>query len=163
MKTIFFVRHAKSSWTDPHLSDHDRPLNKRGLRDAPVMAEYLAKKYPEIDLFVSSSASRALKTARIFQKVGFPSTKLEIKSNLYHASSFEIVRVVKELNNDFQSVAIFGHNPGMTSAVNYFNDGYIDNVPTCGIGVVKAEIVNWAALTNESADLLNFFYPKMFK
>ena len=155
------IRHAKSSWTEPYQNDHDRGLNGRGKRDAPRMAKYLQSYYPEIDEFISSTAKRAKKTSTIFHKIAFEKTSFREESRLYHASASTIIDVARGANNKHDYVAIFGHNPGMTDAVNIFNDGYIDNVPTCGIGIIEADITEWSELDAKNAKLKFFFYPKM--
>ena len=115
MKDVFFVRHAKSSWKDMSLDDHDRPLNKRGMRDAPFMADILTKRQLKIDRFISSTALRALTTCKYFCKAyGSSFDEIHITRHLYHAHESSIVEVLRQNDPSVQSIAIFGHNPGFT-------------------------------------------------
>ncbi len=164
MKKIIFVRHAKSSWDNPELSDHDRPLNKRGLRDAPFMAKFLKEKEQKPDLIISSSAKRALTTANYFAAAfGIEPSAIEVKKELYLASESEVLEVLEKVDDQHKVVLIFGHNPTYTDLVNRFNEGFIDNVPTCGIGVVEANADHWKNLSYVKGQLVAFYYPKQFK
>ena len=111
MKTLFVVRHAKSSWEDMSLSDHDRPLLPIGIKKTKRVAGYLREKEIIPDLLISSSAVRAYETARIIAEgVGYPDDEIVINSNLYHASSETVFDELYGLTNDIESVMIFGHN-----------------------------------------------------
>ncbi len=121
MKTLILVRHAKSSWAYPHLSDFDRPLNGRGKRDAPRMGRYLAERGIHADLIVSSPANRAITTARTIQEYQVsPKPRIVEERSLYHASAATILRVVQAQPDDVNSLMIFGHNPGFTDCANQF-------------------------------------------
>jgi len=162
MKQLILVRHAKSSWDFPSLTDHERPLNKRGKRDAPRMAEYLIQQIEQADCIISSTAERAKQTARHFESV-FESTlqDVQLTSELYHASVEEILLQAESINDDFNVVLMFGHNPAYTSVANLFSEDYIDNVPTCGIVGIDFNIKSWAELTADNGKLAFFYYPKM--
>jgi phosphohistidine phosphatase len=163
MKTVFVIRHAKSSWSFGDLSDFDRPLNDRGNLDAPVMAERILKKKLNIDLLVSSTAKRARQTCEHFSDtLGFNRKDIVLDDALYHASSDMIHAVIRMLDNNYQSVAIFTHNPGVTDFVNGLIDGMrIDNMPTCGIFCVESNISDWKEF-EKSEKKFNFFdYPKL--
>lgn len=159
MKKLFLVRHAKSSWTDMSLSDFDRPLNQRGKRDAPIMAEWLRERIGGIDALISSPAKRAKKTAKEF-KSAF-GIEVEYHKSLYHADMDEIYSSIYSIPEQVNSVAIFGHNPGFTFFANEFSgDDYIDNVPTCGIVGIKTSVQSWTDFSPENAELEFFMYPK---
>ncbi|PHI19223.1 phosphohistidine phosphatase [Lewinellaceae bacterium SD302] len=163
MKTIYLVRHAKSSWSNLELADHDRPLNDRGKRDAPIMATVLRGKGVTPDLFVSSTAKRARRTARKFTRAyGLAKSDLIKTPELYHASIREITRVIKALPEEASTVVLFGHNPGFTDFANAIQGSYIENVPTCGIVGLTSEIDNWRDFTTDRAKRVAFYYPKMF-
>lgn len=163
MKTVFFVRHAKSSWADLDLDDHDRPLNKRGKRDAPYMAELMAKKGAHADLLITSPAKRARATARYFRSaLGMAKEQLINDRRLYHAGIEIILEVVQELPADLAKIFVFGHNPGFTHIANHFSTRFIDNVPTCGIVQVSAAIEDWTRFDPNHATFEAFYYPKMF-
>ena len=162
MKTVYFIRHAKSSWEDMRLADIDRPLNPRGRRDAPFMAGMLKQKQsPEFDALVSSPARRALHTARYFGEV-FGLTPV-VDHRIYEAWETTIFQVVQGWDNGLQTVGIFGHNPTFTALANRFSHEFIDNVPTCGIFKVVAEIDDWQDFTQTMGRLHAFYFPKQFK
>ncbi len=161
MKEVYLVRHAKSSWDDMSLSDHDRPLNKRGKRDAPKMAAYLKDSIDSIDVIVSSSAKRALRTAREFESAFEDEVEeLVIERDLYHASREEILRVISEINDRYNRALVFGHNPGFTTFANLFSSIYIDNVPTTGIVGLKFDVNNWNEVSEANGNIFLFTYPK---
>ena len=160
MKTVIIVRHAKSSWDDPEQPDFERPLNDRGKKDAPEMADRLARKKIPIDVFISSSAKRAKKTAYIFAEA-FGRTKDEVllKDSLYHASEGNFYDVIAELPDDANNVAVFSHNPGLTDFVNTLTDVRVDNVPTCGLYAINFE-GSWKDVRQAPKQFLFFDYPK---
>ena len=163
MKTLLIIRHAKSSWDTSILNDFDRSLNDRGKKDAPVMAQRLLDKKINIDAFVSSPAKRAKKTAELFCST-FNKNKDHIifVPSLYHAAPQIFFDVIQQLNNDFESVAIFSHNPGITEFVNQLVENvHIDNMPTCSIFAVKINSTNWKDFIQAKKELLLFDYPKI--
>jgi phosphohistidine phosphatase len=163
MKKLYFVRHAKSSWDEPDLSDFDRPLNDRGKRDAPRMAKRLKEKEVAPDLMLSSPAKRALSTCeKISEVLGYPKAAIKTDRRLYHASADEILQVLRELPATCDEVIVFGHNPGLTEFVNEFSndDRYIPNVPTCGIVFYKIDVSDWRHLDWKKGHLQFFDYPK---
>ena len=161
MKEVYLVRHAKSSWDEVGLADHDRPLNKRGKRDAPKMASYLYETIGSLDVIVSSSAKRALLTAKQFQSAFEDELdELVIEEDLYHASSEEILTVISEIDDKYQRAAVFGHNPGFTSFANNFSSIYIENVPTTGIVGVKFDVNHWNEVSEANGSVFFFTYPK---
>ena len=112
MKLLVLIRHAKSSWDDPQVDDHDRPLNERGLRNAPEMGKRLRDWRVYLDALISSTAVRAQQTAEIIaNSIDWPIQRISFDSNLYHASATELQNYVGSLSNDFSNVALFGHNP----------------------------------------------------
>lgn len=163
MKKITLIRHAKSSWADLSLSDHERPLNKRGLRDAPRMASLLVNNGWAPQLFVCSTAKRAQETASFFL-AAFSASKpaFSLNEDLYHASPSTILDVIQSLDDEVDHAVLFGHNPGFTDVSNYFIDnGYIDNLPTCGVvEIVGLEVDKWAGFNEETAKVKEVFYPK---
>lgn len=161
MKKLFIIRHAKSSWDFSTLSDFDRPLNDRGKHDAPMMAERLLKQHIIIDAFVSSTANRALTTATYFiEKYGRKKNEIILLDELYHAPATTFYSVIKNLNNDYSSVAIFSHNPGITEFVNQIANVRLDNMPTCAVFAIKCNIDNWKEFNSHTNDFLFFDYPK---
>jgi len=163
-KTVYFIRHAKSSWDDITLRDHDRPLNKRGIRDAPSMADEMTKLSLPLDQIITSTAMRAKQTATFFQKqYEIPSTSFHEESNLYHGNLEDYLEGVRIWANDeYDTAALFAHNPGMTYLANNYSDKYIDNVPTCGIVAVEFAVDRFSEISKHNGRLLAFYYPKMF-
>lgn len=161
MKRLLIIRHAKSNWNFPSLADFDRPLNDRGKHDAPMMAERLLKESIEIDAFVSSTANRALSTATFFiEKFGRKKNHIIEIDELYHAPASLFFSVIKSLNSEFSTVAIFSHNPGITEFVNQITNVKLDNMPTCGIFAVKCNIENWKDFSTNTNAFWFFDYPK---
>jgi phosphohistidine phosphatase len=161
LKQLFIIRHAKSSWSLPGQDDFERPLNDRGMRDAPMMAERLLAKKIGIDYMVSSPANRALTTAGFFADA-YQLDKQHRKTvrSLYHAMPAVFYDVIRSLDNSYQSVAIFSHNPGITAFVNELSDARIDNMPTCGIFAIQSPIDQWKDFTERINHFWFFDYPK---
>lgn len=162
LKQLLIIRHAKSSWANLGQDDFDRPLNERGMRDAPMMAERMLKRKVHIDVLLSSSAKRALSTARHFAAVyGFGNERLVTTKKLYHAYPDTFYEVIGELDDSVRTVAVFSHNPGITSFVNQLTDAKIDNMPTCGIFALTTDAEHWKDLRNAQKWFWFFDYPKL--
>jgi len=160
MKELFLVRHAKSSWDDPSLSDFDRPLNDRGLYDAPLIANELKKRNIEPDCIISSPANRAKTTAKIIAKT-LGVKDIDFKDSIYESSDFNLMMIIKELDDSIKSAMLVGHNPALTMLVNKLSSFTLDNLKTCG--VVSLKLDSWQDLTPYQAKLNFYIYPKMFK
>ena len=163
-KTIYFIRHAKSSWDHIGLSDHDRPLNKRGLRDAPLMAEKLLEQEKRLDQIITSTAKRAKSTAKYFKKTFGIEDELFFKdSQLYHGDVDDYLEGVRTWAKDeYDTAALFAHNPGLTYLANNYTDKYIDNVPTCGICKIVFEVNSFSEISEYNGRLEALYYPKMY-
>lgn len=161
MKILYVVRHAKSSWDNPDLRDFDRPLNERGKRDAPKMGRRLKEREIVPDLMLSSPANRALATCKMIADIlGYDPDRIRTDQKIYHASEEGFFKVIRVLNDNFDEVMIFGHNPGLTDFVNELLNERIMNVPTCGIVAGKLQIDSWAE-TKPGCGKLHFFdFPK---
>lgn len=161
MKTLYVIRHAKSSWDDPDLSDFDRPLNKRGKKDAPTMGKRLKHRNVVPDLLLSSPAERALTTCHaIAEEIGYAKSKIKTDKKLYHAEDAEILRIVQALDDKYSCVWIFGHNPGLTDFVNLLANAGIDNIPTTGVVACAINIPAWDEAGKGKGSVLFFDYPK---
>ena len=162
MKTLLLIRHAKSSWDDVSLSDFERPLNDRGKTDAPKMATRLRKRNIKIDAFISSPAKRARKTAEYFIKeFGEKADDIILVSALYDAGTNNFADTIKDIADKYKSAAIFSHNPGITDFANQLIDkANIDNMPTCSIFAVKADVEKWKDFYKAKKEFLFFDYPK---
>ncbi|QQS37553.1 MAG: histidine phosphatase family protein [Ignavibacteriales bacterium] len=161
MKMLYVVRHAKSSWSNPSLDDFDRPLNRRGKKNAPFMAEILLKKKILPEVIIASPANRAFTTAECFAEIlGYLNSRIKADENLYEADSLDILNVISEVEDYINSVMIFGHNPGLTNFVNFISDGGIENIPTTGVVCLKLNVNTWKDVVRESCEILWFDYPK---
>ena len=163
MKTLYLVRHAKSSWKYDGLQDMDRPLKGRGVRDAYSTSEWLVEQGCKPDHLISSPATRALHTAIIFSKnLDFSIDQIRIDDNIYHAGSKDLMHILRRLDDSYESVMVFGHNPTITDFVNKCIDHRIDNVPTTGVACLRFGAEKWQEL-DKKADLVFFDYPKRRK
>ena len=161
-KTLYLVRHAKSSWDDPSLQDFDRPLNKRGKRDAPEMGHLLAKQSASPDYVISSPAKRAKKTAEaIAEAVGYPSRKIQWEQAVYHAEPPTLLKCLQQVSESYASLMVVGHNPGLTDFYNELCDEEIDNIVTTGIVCLTLAVDQWIEVTLDKTATLRWYdYPK---
>lgn len=164
MKTIILVRHAKSSWKDSSLSDFVRPLNKRGKRNAPFMGQKLKERHIMPDLILSSPAKRARKTAiAIAKALDYPKKKIKFKGKMYHASERYLVEVVKNLDDQIETVMLFGHNPSFNDFANMLLKKYrIDNIPTTGVCCIRFDCNRWRNVRDGQGKIVFFDYPKRY-
>ncbi len=162
MKSLFIIRHAKSNQSFLG-NDFERPLNERGLRDAPEMAKRLINKIPTIDVFISSPAKRAKTTAIAFAEFyNKLSDEVVLVSALYHADVNTFYEVIKSLPDELTSIAIFSHNPGITYFINDLRCGVtLDNMPTCGVVGVQLHTNSWDNFLTCKKEFLFFDYPKL--
>ena len=161
MKTLTILRHAKSSWKDLTLADRDRPLNKRGKRDAPVMGQRLSQSSIRPSLIVSSPAVRAWSTAKIIaREISYPREFLQRDERLYHAGVETLFDVVGEQDQGFNSIMLVGHNPGLTEFANVLMPGVTSNVPTCGLVAVEIDADDWDLRQSSERRLVLYDYPK---
>ncbi|MFD2588642.1 SixA phosphatase family protein [Croceitalea marina] len=147
MKTIFFVRHAKSSW-EYQVKDIDRPLKERGINDAHLVSNALKTNQIKIDYAFSSPANRALHTCTIFlRNLNFDLSRLSVSHDLYDFSGEGVLNYLKQIGNTNQTILLFGHNYALTTLVNTLGDRYIENVPTSGLVQIDFEAENWKKIT----------------
>ncbi|MCB2203960.1 histidine phosphatase family protein [bacterium] len=161
MKTLFIVRHAKSSWKQEFLTDFERPLNKRGHRDAPVMAAVLKERGVKPDYIRCSPANRALTTARLLAEgLGYDLDHIETDEHMYGAGDRQLKTIVQQLPDSAETAMIVGHNPGMMMLANRLAGFEEDNLPTCGIVCVRFEAETWSAVDDREGTIEYFEYPK---
>lgn len=163
MKQLILIRHAKSSWDDPRLTDFERPLNKRGQHDAPRMGKKLAKQGFRLDRLLVSPATRTITTAQMICKgADIKLERIEEIPAIYEASVETLLQLIRGLDEHHRSVALVGHNPGLTMLANRLGDQHIDNIPTCG--VVRLQIPDaWEITGSTTLHVDAFLYPKRFK
>ena len=144
VKNLLLIRHAKSSWNDTTLSDRDRPLNKRGKRDAPAMGMLLKNAQLSPDLMLSSPATRAHKTARkIAKAVGYDPDRIVIREEIYLQGVSGLLDVLGGLDDTNQRIYLVGHNPELTELANQLTGAEIEYIPTCGIVSVEFDVDSW--------------------
>jgi phosphohistidine phosphatase len=160
MKTLFLIRHAKSGH-DAGLKDRDRPLNERGLQDAREMGRRLAKRGVRPDRVISSPAVRARTTAELIAaQLGIGASDIAIDDRLYAASPATLLAVIREQEDRFACVMIFGHNPEFTEVAQRLSGGEITDMPTCGVAELHFDAAPWAELGETPASQVHFESPK---
>lgn len=163
MKTLYLIRHAKSDWSDEALSDFDRPLNKRGLKDAPLMGSHLADKGIHPDLILSSPALRAKTTAlAIVSALSYPHESVHYESDLYACDVETILSAIRGVSDSIDTIFLFGHNPELTECANFITGGDIENIPTCGVVEMRLKNDSWKSIGGHSAELRGFDFPKKY-
>jgi len=161
-RSLLLVRHAKSSWDDIAQKDFDRPLNERGKKDAPEMARHIRKKEDvELDAIISSPAKRAITTAKYFAE----EFKIKKKSiieieELYEASVDNFFNAVINLDDDYKTVALFSHNPGITAFANSLTKIRVDDMPTCAVYAIHIKADSWKDFKEAGKEFWFFDYPK---
>ncbi len=161
MKILTLVRHAKSSWKDASLQDRDRPLNGRGQRDVPVMAQRINEAGIRPSLILSSPAVRAWTTAKaVAHEIGYPSEFLQQEDSLYHASVRSLLKIIGEQDIGFNSLMVVGHNPGLTDFANHLIPRLTDNIPTCGVVSLQIDRDDWNLGGDTEIELMIYDYPK---
>ena len=163
MLQLTLIRHAKSSWDNPALSDFDRPLNKRGMKNAPLMGKIISKRGLVFERIVASPALRAITTAHLIAgKQGFPEQDIQQRDELYDASVDELLDCVHSLDNQYASIALVAHNPGLTSLCNYLSGESIANLPTCAVAVIEFDLDDWQAVNQDMGKLVLYEYPRKY-
>ena len=161
MKTILLVRHAKSAWNEPSLPDFERKLTQQGKSDAKMMANRLLEKGIEIDFFLSSSAKRARKTAKIFmEEFETNEKKLKLLPSLYEASVKDFYDVIENIDDEEETVAVFSHNPTITHFANSLDCTPVYEMPTCSVYAIKVNTKHWKDFRLAEKTFLFFDYPK---
>ena len=161
MKILTLIRHAKSSWKYSGLNDLDRPLNRRGQRDCPLMGDVLASRGCSPDAIATSPALRALRTAEmIAAAIGYPQQKIVLDARLYHADTAELLDVLKSADESVDWFACVGHNPGFTDLANHLSRQRFDNVPTCGVVEIRFDADRWVDIDQAAPQSVDFDFPK---
>lgn len=160
MKTVFLVRHAKSSWKYPDLDDFERPLNRRGRNNLKYISRFLNDLNVVPDLILSSPATRAAVTARgIAAGTDYPSDRIRYSESIYLADEDALLEVIKGLDDSVKNVILVGHNPGLTRLASYIGDREIDNIPTCGVFCVELDIISWSNIKGHSGRMRFIEFP----
>ena len=159
-KTLFVLRHAKSSWKDDSLPDHDRPLNSRGVGDAPRMGAFMQKQGMEPELILTSTARRARRTAALVVENSNFGGELRQVRDLYHAGPEEIIELLRRVPDDYARVMIVGHNPGLEDLLEFLTGDW-ERMPTAALAHVTLPILRWRDLDDETEGrLLHLWTPR---
>jgi len=159
VKKLYIIRHAKSSWSDLSLNDFDRPLNKRGKRDAPVMGDRFVKRAIKPDSILSSPAKRAKETAKMIAKSISYKNKILFDENIYEASLKRFESILRNLDDKDKISFLVAHNSTLNMFV-YEYVGLDENVPTCGVVGIEFDCDKWSEISPKNAKLILFDYPK---
>lgn len=160
-KTLYLIRHAKSSSDDPSQSDFQRTLNTRGLKDSHLMAQLIKEKNIIPDLIVSSPAVRALFTAEIFaDEFHYNKDKIVSDERIYEAAMRELITVIREIKNENNTVMLFGHNPGLSNLANLLGNKFLPDFPTCAVVGIELKINSWSEVERNCGEIILFEYPK---
>jgi len=160
-KTLYLVRHAKSSWTGAYRHDRERPLNQRGHRNALDMGKRMAAQGHHPDLIISSPANRAVSTARhIAEQLAYKTSAIVENETLYLSGVESMQRVLENLDDRYEKVMMVGHNPDMTDLVNELGHKRVTHMPTCAVAVIDFGIATWADLSSSRGELRGYDFPK---
>ena len=162
MKTLYLVRHAKSSWKYPELLDEERPLLEKGKKRTKKVIDFLLKKDVQLDYIKSSHAVRALETARIIaHALRYPLDEILVERQIYHASAEQLFDQFYDLSDTFQSLMMVGHNPAFTNFSNYFLEKKIEWLPTSGVVSISFNTDSWDMVMNVDRQTNFVIFPKL--
>ncbi len=159
MKTILILRHAKSSWDNLSIADHDRPLNKRGKRDAPRMGQLIRDEEILPDLIISSTAKRAAATAKAVAHACNYEGEIEYNHSFYHADADTFLDRISSLQGEHKIVMVVSHNPGVEELLEVLT-GLWERMPTAALAQVDLSIAKWSELDEAEGSLKNLWIPK---
>ena len=163
MKILYLTRHAKSSWGNPGLADIDRPLNHRGKKAAPLMGKLIMDRGENPELLISSPANRAFSTAKEFAKeMGCAETNIIVNRAIYGAGAQQLLNLVQDVDDLYNSIMLFGHNPTFTSFCNMLSGENILNIVTCGVVRIDFEFSSWKNIDFNSGRMIYYEYPKKY-
>ncbi len=161
MKQLVLIRHAKSEESNAGTKDFDRSLNPRGFSDAPKMGLRLRELSEAPQFVISSPAERARLTAQfILEQVGFDGDHIQWEEEVYEASARVLMNIVNGISEEYDTVWMFGHNPGFTYLAEYLTSEAIGNIPTCGVYAMTFEVATWAEVSQHTAVKKFYIYPK---
>lgn len=159
MKTLFLLRHAKSDWNNPNISDFERPLNKRGLETAPFIGKLLYDRKIQPDLILSSPAMRAKQTAILIKESAEFSAEITLEKRIYEASLFTMLEILSEIDEKLSSVLIVGHNPSIENIIRTLS-GEIQPIPTATLTKINLNIEKWNEISHDCGEIEFIICPK---
>ena len=158
---LLLVRHAKSSWSNTSLADFDRPLNRRGVSNAPLMGQRIREYRLHLDTIITSTAERAQETSKLIAKeITYDLEGIDLEPDLYHASREVFINILSKQQN--RNIAMVGHNPGIQDFSYWLSSAPEVNFPTCGVIHISFSLGNWTEIYKNSGKAIRFEYPKMF-
>jgi phosphohistidine phosphatase len=161
-KKLFVVRHAKSDWSHEGLSDFERPLNERGMRNAPFMADRFSEAGHSLDLILTSPATRAITTAGYFKRrLGLSDKQWDTDRKIYEADTSRLLSIINRLDDGLNTVMIVGHNPGLSSLVQFLTGEWVV-MATCSIAEIEIPFDSWTMAGKGTCNLLSFDFPKRY-
>ncbi|MBD0325317.1 MAG: histidine phosphatase family protein [Pyrinomonadaceae bacterium] len=159
MKTLFLLRHAKSSWQDASLPDFERPLNKRGRRAAPLIGKFMRREKLRPQLILCSPAERARQTIALVEEAAALKAELRYDERIYEATAARLRAVVAEIDEEASGALLVGHNPGMEELLEFLT-GEVRHMPTAALAHITLDIERWADVQERSGELLRLIRPK---
>lgn len=163
MRELILIRHAKSDWSNPLLDDFERPLNKRGSKNAPFMAKILKKEIQKPDLIISSPSFRTKLTLEYFLKEFEYKGEVIFEKSIYEAPFENLLKVIKNIDDKYKTIFLIGHNPGLNDLANFLLGSFEDNIPTSGVLKIDFDTNSWKNISKDNSKLIFFKYPKMFE
>jgi phosphohistidine phosphatase len=163
MRELILIRHAKSDWSNPLLDDFERPLNKRGSKNAPFMAKILKKEIQKPDLIISSPSFRTKLTLEYFLKEFEYKGEVIFEKSIYEAPFENLLKVIKNVDDKYKTIFLIGHNPGLNDLANFLLGSFEDNIPTSGVLKIDFDTNSWKNISKDNSKLIFFKYPKMFE
>lgn len=159
MRTLYLLRHAKSSWKDASLRDFDRPLKRRGRKAAELMGEVLATEKLKSPLVISSPAVRARETTELVLESGGLDVKPRFEERIYEADVRTLLDVVRSISGKAETAIMVGHNPGFENLMAYFT-GDNRHMPTCALAKIEFDVASWSEVAEGMGRLESFMTPK---
>tara|TARA_Y100000817_G_scaffold156723_1_gene122541 strand:+ start:5061 stop:5558 length:498 start_codon:yes stop_codon:yes gene_type:complete len=165
LKKITFIRHAKSSWDVSNMHDFDRPLSDRGIKDAKLMGKVIMNENIDLDKIISSPANRAINTAKIISsKINYPLNKIDINDEIYNSSTFDVFSIIKKIDsNQFNHIALVGHNPTFHNLIEIISNYNILKLPTCSIVTIFLKLKKYSNIKEGIGIIDKIRFPKNFK
>lgn len=163
MRELILIRHAKSDWSNPLLDDFERPLNKRGEKNAPFMAKILKKEIQKPDLIISSPSFRTKLTLEYFLKEFEYKGEVIFEKSIYEAPYLNLLKAIKNVDDKYKTIFLIGHNPGLNDLANFLLGSFEDNIPTSGVLKIDFDTNSWKNISKDNSKLIFFKYPKMFE
>jgi phosphohistidine phosphatase len=156
-KRLVLIRHAKSSWSDPDLADHDRPLNGRGRDAAARVGRHLRESGLRPDLVLCSSATR---TRQTLERLGFEDTPVLVEDELYGASAYALLGRIRAVPNEVHTLVVIAHNPGIEDLARSLGDHYVTKFPTAAVADLEFAVDGWAEVAPGRGRIRSFVLPR---